>query len=204
MCNYPENSPRRGWGQFIQGYFDSSVLVINDAIDGQSTKTFISEGHLQKALMDKPDILLIQFGHNDCLHDDPRGTDVETEYPTNLVTFINGAGVVHAKPILVTPMHFRKFNKAGKVDDALAPYCEVMRVIGTRKKTPVIDLYAASGSLFNSLGQAGTDKLGVSTDFVHFNEAGAKRLAAIVMEKLPSLDPRLKKALVSTGAAKKK
>src|SRR5712691_7401912 len=28
VCNYPENEPTRGWGQFIQGFFNESVRVI--------------------------------------------------------------------------------------------------------------------------------------------------------------------------------
>jgi lysophospholipase L1-like esterase len=66
VCNYPAKSKQRGWGMFIQGYFDTNKLqVTNLALSGRSTKTFIKEGHWAAALKLKPDYVLIQFGHND-------------------------------------------------------------------------------------------------------------------------------------------
>src|SRR5579864_3615704 len=62
VCNYPTNQVRRGWGMFIQDYFNSNQLqVINLALSGRSTKTFITEGHWEAALKQKPDYVLIQF-----------------------------------------------------------------------------------------------------------------------------------------------
>jgi len=44
VCNYPDSEPTRGWGQFIQGFFNESVRVVNLAKSGRSTRTFIDEG----------------------------------------------------------------------------------------------------------------------------------------------------------------
>ncbi len=43
VCNWPNQDPRRGWGMFIQDYFNDHLKVINLAKSGRSTKTFISE-----------------------------------------------------------------------------------------------------------------------------------------------------------------
>ena len=65
VCEYPPDHACRGWGHYIQDYFKDTVYVINLARSGRSTKTFIKEGLWSKTLDEKPDIILIQFGHND-------------------------------------------------------------------------------------------------------------------------------------------
>ncbi|MNV80479.1 putative rhamnogalacturonan acetylesterase YesY [compost metagenome] len=56
-----------GWGEYLQSYFGTSVRIDNRAINGRSTKSFISDGHLDAILKDfkAGDYLFIQFGHND-------------------------------------------------------------------------------------------------------------------------------------------
>ena len=64
-----------GWGDELAPYLDlNKVNLVNRAIGGRSSKTYITEGHWDEVLaMIKPgDIVLIQFGHNDGgLPDDP-------------------------------------------------------------------------------------------------------------------------------------
>lgn len=62
------NSPLRGWGSEIGAFFDSAKInVVNQAIGGRSSRTYITEGRWDKVLATvKPgDFVLIQFGHND-------------------------------------------------------------------------------------------------------------------------------------------
>lgn len=57
-----------GWGDEVAPYFDTSkVNIVNLAIGGRSSRTYITEGHWAQALkMIMPgDVVLIQFGHND-------------------------------------------------------------------------------------------------------------------------------------------
>lgn len=67
--------PIRGWAQEIAPYFDTSKInVVNRAIGGRSSRTFLHEGRWEKVLADvKPgDFVIVQFGHNDAgRHDDP-------------------------------------------------------------------------------------------------------------------------------------
>lgn len=69
------NAPLRGWGSEISPYFDASKInVVNRAIGGRSSRTFITEGRWDKVLaeMKSGDFVLIQFGHNDVgRYDDP-------------------------------------------------------------------------------------------------------------------------------------
>src|ERR1700744_3132464 len=64
VCEYPDDSPNRGWGHFIGDYFRDSVKIVNLAASGRSTKTFISEGRWAKTLAEKPQWVFIPFGQN--------------------------------------------------------------------------------------------------------------------------------------------
>lgn len=57
-----------GWGEVIGKYFDATKIhVVNRAIGGRSSRTFITEGRWDRVLADaKPgDYVIIQLGHND-------------------------------------------------------------------------------------------------------------------------------------------
>lgn len=62
------NAPLRGWGSEIGAFFDpAKINVVNRAIGGRSSRTFITDGRWDAILKElKPgDFVLIQFGHND-------------------------------------------------------------------------------------------------------------------------------------------
>ncbi len=191
VCEYPVTTGQRGWGQFIAGYFSDSVRVFNLAKGGRSTKTFLNEGLWGRALALKPDILLIQFGHNDS-HDAklPEATNAASDYPNYLRQFVREARATGAIPILITPVQRRT-----KVD-TLLPYAEAMRRVAAEDHVALIDLHASSGKLYRELGEAGAAELAANDhDQTHFNEKGARAMAALVMKELPELDPRLKSDL---------
>ena len=57
-----------GWGSVIDVYFDTSkISVLNLAIGGRSSRTFITDGRWDKILetLQKGDYVIMQFGHND-------------------------------------------------------------------------------------------------------------------------------------------
>jgi lysophospholipase L1-like esterase len=195
VCNYPANNPCRGWGQYLQGYFGDSVKVINLAQCGRSTKTFIKEGLWKKALAEKPDIVLIQFGHNDShAPSQPEATDAATTYKTYLRQYIEDCRSHRATPILVTPMYRRTFGPDGKLQDILQPYAAAMKEVAAEKKVAVIDLHTTSGDLFREIGPAGCAEFAsTASDRTHFNEKGAKAMAELVLKTLPTVEPRLKK-----------
>lgn len=62
------NAPLRGWGSEVGAFFDpAKINVLNRAIGGRSSRTFITEGRWDKVLAEmKPgDFVIVQFGHND-------------------------------------------------------------------------------------------------------------------------------------------
>ncbi|MES1220628.1 MAG: rhamnogalacturonan acetylesterase [Bacteroidota bacterium] len=57
-----------GWGSAIDVYFDTSkITVLNLAIGGRSSRTFLTDGRWDKILttLQKGDYVIMQFGHND-------------------------------------------------------------------------------------------------------------------------------------------
>ena len=200
VCNYPATHRNRGWGQFIEERFrEGTVTVINLAAQGRSTKTFIKEGRWQKALAEKPDFVMIQFGHNDShAPNQPEATDPDTDYKEFLRHYVEEARAIGAYPILVTPMVRRNFDEHGTFTDAVVPparslllYAGAMKQIGIEKSVPVIDLHTSSRLLIEKLGPKECKKL-ASFDSTHWNEKGARAMADLVMKELPIAAPRLK------------
>ncbi len=195
VCNYPIDKLDRGWGMFIEEAFaPGSVTVVNLAASGRSTKTFIKEGRWKKTLAEKPDFILIQFGHNDShAAERPESTNAATDYREFLNQYIDEARAAGATPILVTPMVRRNFKADGKLNDILQPYADAMKAVGAEKKAPVIDLFTASKTLVENLGPekaaAHANKPGDNT---HFNETGARAMAELVLKELPATETRLK------------
>jgi lysophospholipase L1-like esterase len=196
VCDYPPDSPVRGWGQYLADRFQDPVAVRNLAVSGRSTKTFLKEGRLQKALDEKADVALIQFGHNDSHGQGrPEATDADTDYKDNLRTYVDAFVKAGTLPVLVTPMHRRTFQD-GKLTDELKPYADAMRAVAAEKKVPVVDLYARSGDLFERLGDAGSADLSCSPkDRTHFSEKGARAMARLVAEELKRVNERLGQAI---------
>lgn len=193
VCDYPADSPIRGWGQLLGEGFKKAVAIRNVAVSGRSTKTFITEGRLKKALEVPADFALIQFGHNDSHGKDrPESTDAATDYKEFLRTYIDSFQKAGTQPILVTPMHRRTFTK-GKLTEELRPYAEAMKAVAEEKKVPVVDLYTLSGELFEKLGDEGSADLSCSPkDRTHFSEKGARAMARLVLGELAKIEPRLR------------
>ena len=205
VCNYPPQRPDRGWGQFIEERFrEGTVKVINLAVAGRSTKTFIQEGRWKAALAEKPDFILIQFGHNDShAPDKPEATNAATDFKDNLRRYVDDSRAIGATPILVTPMVRRTFDAQGKITEGttegnLLAYANAMKEIGDEKKVPVIDLHSSSLALAEKLGpRASAEFANKKGDATHFNEKGARAMADLVMKELPTAAPQLKPFLES-------
>jgi lysophospholipase L1-like esterase len=205
VCEYSRRQTTRGWGQFIQERFrDGTVKVVNLAAAGCSTKTFIQEGRWRKALREKPDYVLIQFGHNDShAPGKPESTQAAGNYKDYLRRYIDESRAIGAIPVLVTPMVRRTFDVRGKIEEGsgindLVPYVNAMKEISQEKHMPVIDLYTSSKALAETLGpEASATMANRKGDLTHFNERGARAMAELVIQELPTAVPELAKQLKS-------
>src|SRR5688500_18921183 len=115
-ANYAvDRYPQVGWGMMLECGLAADVEMVNRAIGGRSTRTFIGEGHWDRLLADAlpGDVVLIQFGHNDAATSRPeRYAPAATVYRDNLLRMIweaKGRGLL---PVLVTPPARRSFDNA--------------------------------------------------------------------------------------------
>src|SRR5690606_25616114 len=69
MANKPDTdqNPERGWVQLLPGFFNDKVTIVNKAVNGRSTRSFIDQGRWDEVyqLLKPGDYVFIQFGHND-------------------------------------------------------------------------------------------------------------------------------------------
>ena len=187
VADYKPELVIRGWGQVIPKFFNDDVKIINQAISGRSTKTFIQDGDWEKTLkLVKPgDYVLIQFGHNDShAKDKPESTDAGTNYSEFLRKYVDDVRAARANPVLITPMHRGKFEK-GRISVELQPYVDAMKKIAGEKDVVCIDLYISSGSLMQELGPDGIAPLFCApADRTHFSEKGAIAIAELIVKDL--------------------
>ncbi len=163
-----------GWGQVFGDFFNDKVMVLNHAMSGRSTRSFIKEGLWKKALAAKGDFIFVQFGHNDShVKDGKPAVDPATDFQSYLRQYIDEARAAGAKPVLVTPVARRTFEN-GKVVTGLQPYADAMFKVGKEKNVPVIDLHAAAMRLYDRLGDAASADLNAAaSDRTHFSRKGA-------------------------------
>lgn len=196
-----DQKPMAGWGEYLQSHLDSQITVVNRAVNGRSTKSFLEQGRLADIMREfQPgDYLFIQFGHNDQKVEDPeRYTHPGGEYRQNLHTFIHAARQLGGYPVLLTPVSRRRYIPSGELDPlAVGEYPEAMRQTAIETDTPLLDIFAASQSLYHRLGRDESKKLfmhlpaGASPNYpdgieddTHFCEEGAEAIARLVIEAM--------------------
>jgi len=186
-----------GYGLGFCANLTGGVTCINDAKGGASTKTYYQEGYWAKALADKPDYMLIQFGHNDEESKDhlPRETNLQTEYPVNLKRYVQEARANGIVPVLITPLTRRYYEDDGKIHSDLLAHAEAMKKVAAEEHTPLIDLQADSIAYLDTLTEAQGQALGITKkdalgntvpDKTHLNYEGSYvfgRMVAVGMAK---------------------
>lgn len=189
-----------GWGGAFCKALKPGAVGLNHAKGGRSSRSFIAEGHWARALADKPDYVLIQFGHND---QPGKGADRETlpesTFREFLTRYVDEARAAKATPVLLTPLTRRGFRD-GKVIDTLGPYTKAVHAVAEARKVPLIDLNARSMTYVNALGPTESDTLGPQTkggkpDRTHLNEAGARAMSSLVIDDLRKVEPALARFL---------
>jgi lysophospholipase L1-like esterase len=198
---------KAGYGLGFCANLNDSVTCINEAKGGASTKTYRQEGFWAKALADKPDYMLIQFGHNDEESKEHRAreTNLQTEYPVNLKRFVEEARAHGITPILVTPLTRRYYEADGKIHSDLLAHAAAMKKVAAKEHTPLIDLQADSIAYLDTLTETQSNALGITKkdaagntvpDKTHLNYEGSYvfgRMVAVDMGKaVPALAPTVR------------
>jgi lysophospholipase L1-like esterase len=191
--------PWAAWGQMFPSFFEpGKIAVANYAESGETLKAFKGERRLDKiwSMAKAGDYLFIEFTHNDqkpgSSHLDPFTTFKET-----LKEWIAEARKRNVTPVLVTSMHRRSFDSAGRIINTLLEYPEAMRQTAKEENIALIDLNAMSKTLYEAWGEEKSVKAFVHypantfpgqneplKDNTHFNTYGAYELARCVVKGL--------------------
>ncbi len=200
-----------GWGDPLVDEFDpAKISVINRAIGGRSSRTFLTEGRWDAVMAHlKPgDFVLMQFGHNDGgkLNDDRcrasikgigeekedivRITDQQPEtvqsYGWYLRKYVTEAKAKGATPIVVSLIP-RNLWKDGKIGRSDKDYGGWANQVAEQEHTAFIDFNKLLGERYESLGEAKTAELFAGTDHTHTGPAGAAFNAKVMAGEIRKL-----------------
>ncbi len=208
-----------GWGHVIEQYFDTSKInVVNRAVGGLSSRTFLTGGHWDKALalMKSGDVVIMQFGHNDSggLNDKPGpsarsrgtipGTGAQTEEIDNLMTkqhevvhtygwylrkFINDAKAKGVTPVVCSLIPRNRWDEAGKVGRQTSTFAGWAKEVAAQEKVGFIDLNERVASKYEELGKDAVMSFFPPNEVIHTNWAGADLNAQMVVSGLKALQP---------------
>jgi unsaturated rhamnogalacturonyl hydrolase len=200
-----------GWGDELAPFFDTSkVNIVNRAIGGRSSRTYITEGHWAELLpYIKPgDIVIVQFGHNDGgAIDDPAraraslpGVGDETKEIVNpifkrpetvhtfgwyMTQYVQGARAHGATPILCSLIP-RKIWKDGQIELGDASYGGWTREVAQAQHADFIDLNHIIARKYDAMGPAAVEPM-FGDPHTHTTAAGATLNAASVVAGLKAL-----------------
>jgi lysophospholipase L1-like esterase len=201
-----------GWGKGFCALMTPNVTCVNDALNGRSSKSFIDEGAWKKALADKGDYYLIQFGHNDMKGKGPeRETDPETTFAANIRRYIQDTRAIGAVPVVVTSLSRRNYKDGALVQD-LKDYSAAVRGVAMEENVTVIDLNAMSVKLLEGMTQEQADQFDATghedaraenksvVDRTHLNAKGQALFGRMVADALVRAQVELRPDVIGEPA----
>jgi PelA/Pel-15E family pectate lyase len=205
------HGPGEGWGDFLAAWFDGSrIQVLNWAMGGRSSRSFLEEGRWQKARaqMRPGDVVLVQFGHNDqrplttdrgtipAVDDQVQQVVSETTkepgavrtYGWYLRQYVRDARAKGALIVLVSPVPRSEWSEDGRLNLVMAGHARLVQQVADEEGVPFLDLHASVAQLYESLGRdVVMAKYFTVGDSTHTNAAGAEASAACVVDGLRTL-----------------
>lgn len=154
--SYPQN----GWGQVLNIFTKEGILVFDDAENGRSSKSFISEGRFDNILnrLQKGDYVICQFGHNDEKIQDPnRYTEPYGEYTDNLLYFAKEVEKKGCHIVYATSITRHKFEN-GVCINSHGDYPKAMLDFAKKYNYTCIDLNKLTMDLYTKLGEEKSKK----------------------------------------------
>ncbi len=198
-------NPERGWGHMFSGFLSEDSRFCNHAVNGRSTKTFLSEGRWD-AVMDslRPgEYVVIQFGHNDASNKGERATVAGGDFDDNLRRYIADARSKGAIPVLFTPIARRKFYRDSLVDTH-GEYVQCVRNVAAEQGVVCIDLNKSTTEWLKDLGDEPSKRYFMHVapetnpkypegrkDNTHLNAAGARIVARMAADSLAARIPEI-------------
>ena len=196
----PNENPEHGWLQVFPKFLTDDVKVINKAVNGRSTKSFIDQKRWDSIckVLKPGNYVFIQFGHNDAKQNDStRYTNPHTAYRYNLIRFVKESREKGAIPILFSSISRRNFNEQGVLISTHGDYPLEARVVAQEFKVPFIDLEYFTEILETSFGPEKSKELHLhyepgenpyypdgKSDDTHLSLKGATEISKIVIREL--------------------
>lgn len=197
-CSFSDTTyyyPRYGFGTQFEEFFDSSLEVVNLALSGRSSKSFLAESNYSsfKNNISEGDYVLIAFGHNDEKSDDvTRFTDARLETSDSssfkyslYENYIKVAESKGAIPILATPIvrlsTSDDYSGSNGHNTETGDYSKAIRDLSVEKGIEVVDLTSSTKSLYSDLGYDGAQ-------WFHAMTSGKKDDAGNVVANTSSID----------------
>ena len=146
--------PQTGWPQALPRFLKYDVKIKNFAKNGRSTKSFLDEGRFEEALnyMEKGDLVIIQFGHNDQKDDPLRHTEPFGSYQANLKEMVIGAQSRGCDVVLLTSIAERRFVN-GQIVNTHGFYPTAMKTLAKELGVPCLDLHARTMEILQEVGE---------------------------------------------------
>ena len=207
----PDKRPETGWGEMLTAHFkDGTVRIENRAMNGRSTKTFISEGRWQSIVADlkKGDYVFIQFGHNDESKDKGERYTPPEDYRGNLIRMVADIKAQGGIAVLLTPVMRRRFDKDGKFYDTHGEYPNIVRSVAAEQNVVLIDMHRKSEVVITKYGVEGSRRLFLQLkpgenanypngieDNTHFSTLGAEEMTKLVVQGIRESKIGLRKYL---------
>lgn len=177
-----------GWGHTIADLFDpAKINVVNRAVGGLSSRTFLTQGHWERALalVKAGDFVIMQLGTNDdgALNDEPpgplrargtiKGTGEETKEIDNVMTkkhevvhtygwylrqFVRDTKAKGATPIVCSIIPRKTWDADGRINRN-RDYAGWAREVAAQEKVGFIDLNEIVARKHDELGHDAVMKL---------------------------------------------
>lgn len=219
--------PRYGYGTQMSYYLDNRIEVVNLALSGRSSKSYLKENNYQilKEKISEGDFLLIGFGHNNEKDDDVarftsanKPIDDETSFMYSLNEYyIKLAKSVGAIPIVCTPIvrlaldgDYTGYNihetSNGDYRKNILDLALMVNILGIDLTTPTKDLFNKLSIEEASLHHAytagclvdGSVKPNIkSVDKAHLNIYGARYVAYLVCKAIKEANHPLSEYLLN-------
>lgn len=218
------HGPGEGWGDFLEPHVDTTrIQVVNWAMGGRSSRSFIEEGRWEKALaqMRAGDVVLVQFGHNDqrelttdrgtIAATDDRSQEVVNEttkvrttvrtYGAYLRRYVQDVASKQGQIVLLSPVPRSYWHADGRFDNVMASHARLMAQVAAEQRVPFIDLNGRLARLYVTLGREAVNaRFFTHGDFTHTNAAGAQAAASTVVDGLRELPDTELQALLEPTA----
>ena len=204
--------PNGSWGESLAPHLRDEVRIVDGAWGGRSSKSLRGGGHWDQEIapyVGEGDWVLLQFGANDAVKNQPYRSCTPYEYSTNLANYVSEVRSKGANAIICSPITSRRYDAAGKWNEknGLQPYVDAAAKTAAELDVPYVDMAGLTSRIVADAGADGSRRLFVcwfnGKDNVHPTKDGAGKFAAAFADYLRAHPENAASALVRRDAPAK-